>query len=269
VPNPPGRPASNRPTRDLEEIIWKGGAPPELNLGGTVLFYPGVGSDWQPPVKLLGPWINTFVFVDRDLSGISDYLSRSLLPFNLSTGRPRAVHRIERSVINASLESGRNVEISWLQMDALEAIEQLDDRIGIFFYRGDSSEGSNLWWLFHTKPAEGAEGATDWEDEDEIDPPHRGLFHKVLGRLADGALIVTDGSKGDGDGTIEPGDPNSYSPISSFLGKREITPVEAMNESESFRGPLGHSFECVGCISPPRQGDKGPVLIWQVRSPSP
>ncbi len=71
----------------------------------------------------------------------------------------------EGSVVKASLESGRNIEINWLHADALEAIAQLHDPIGVFFYRGDSSEGSNLWWLFHMEQGEREWDANDWEEE--------------------------------------------------------------------------------------------------------
>ncbi len=51
---------------------------------------------------------------------------------------------------------------------------------------------------------------------------------------------------------------------SSFLGERGIAPAEAMNQAGSFKGPLGHTFECIGCINRRRKWDNGPVLIWQV-----
>jgi hypothetical protein len=154
-----------------------------------------------------------------------------------------------------------------MDLDALEAITELENRIGVFFYRGDSSEGSNLWWLFHT---EQEMGQTDgWEQEDEEDEDFgetlglHGLFHGAQspsGRRATGRMGR------DGDGT-KPADPNSQFQISAFRGRRDIIPADAMNQAESFRGPLGHTFECVGCINQMRRYDKGPVLIWQVGSP--
>ena len=114
------------------------------------------------------------------------------------------------------------------------------------------------------------EGADEEDEEDEDFGETLGLqclFLDVHTRLADGALLGTDGSKVDGDGTSSPADPNSYSQISAFRGRRDIIPADAMNQAESFRGPLGHTFECVGCINQMRRYDKGPVLIWQVGSP--
>ena len=261
---------TNRPQQD--QTVWKAGAPPPLAPGAGVLSSPGVGSDWKPPVKLFGPWVDTFVLVDRDRRGLFDSLSHSVLPFNFVANEPQSLDRLKDAVVKAVLESGRSVSIKWICGDGLEAIAELDDRIGVFFYRGDSSEGSDLWWLFHTEQ-EMESDADGWEQEDEEDEDFgetlglHGLFHEVLNRLADGALLVTDGSKGDGDGTISPADPNSYSQISAFRGRRDIIPADAMNQAESFRGPLGHTFECVGCINQMRRYDKGPVLIWQVGSP--
>ena len=140
------------------------------------------------------------------------------------------------------------MELNWFGSPGLGALHNFAGRIGVFFYRGDSSEGGS---------------GTPWlavEDEG-------GHMHDILARLVDGGLIVTDGSNGMMNDHVIC---RHYGGLSRFLYNRDVTPLEAMQQSNAFTGPLGHKFECVGCVDCICPDDKGPTLIWQVcRSSAP
>jgi hypothetical protein len=168
--------------------------------------------------------------------------------------------------------------LNWRREDAVTALTQLSRPVGIFFYRGDSSEGSDMWWLFHSEaPTAIGSGqnrgrrqqslAFEWEEEWETAEEPIGHVHEILKRLTDGGLLGTDGSKGDNDGRLLPHE-NPYSELCRFLGERNIDPGDAMQQAQRVTGPLGHSFECIGCIDRIDDSDKGPTLIWQVRQPT-
>lgn len=265
---PAPRPNTPPDIRYRVRTIWQRDFTPNPNLGDGVLFYPGAGSDWQTPVCLFRHLIKNFRFIDEC------YDKPKFLPEVNQGGRETDLRIALSSRLVWSFQDSHSIEIEWQREDGLRALRSLDRSIGIFFYRGDSSEGSDLWWLFHDDGSQVGRRAgksqrlrRDPEKMVDANEPF-GLFHEVLDRLVDGGLIVTDGSKGDGDGYItRDGNPFAYPALSDFLGQRKISPEEAMRESKSFTGPLGHSIQCVGCLDRIHSNDKGPTLIWQIRKP--
>jgi hypothetical protein len=108
-------------------------------------------------------------------------------------------------------------------------------RLGVFFYRGCSTEGSSTFWL--TSKKYGGIGQID----------------EVLDRLIDGGLVVTDGSMCEGTG-------NPYRELCRFFGNREPG-FNAVEQAETFQDDEDRTFRCVGYA-----GEKyGPTLVWQVR----
>jgi hypothetical protein len=256
----------NTPSHIRHDVraVWRCDFTPDLNLGDGVLLYPGAGNDWQTPVCLFRHLIKNFRFVDEC------YDKPKFLPEVNQGSRETHLRNALNSRLVWSFQDSHSIEIEWQCEDGLKALRSLDRSIGIFFYRGDSSEGSDLWWLFDAggSPKHKVDRLRRSPRKRIDDDEPVGLIHEVLSRLVDGGLIVTDGSKGDGDGYItRDGNPFAYPALSEFLGKKEVTPEEAMRESKSFTGPLGHSFHCVGCLDRIHSNDKGPTLIWQIRKP--
>lgn len=84
-----------------------------------------------------------------------------------------------------------------------------------------------------------------------------GWFDRVLDKLADKALIVTDGLHL----SIREG---PYSELRRTFGQTLLSRGRGMSEAQAFRDEKGRDFRCVGYSYP---GDMGPVLIWQVTRP--
>jgi hypothetical protein len=125
-------------------------------------------------------------------------------------------------------ELGRDIAANYWQARGEEVIEGLGT-LGVFFYRGDT--------LGH---GEGSSGVP-WLGEE--------LFAKVLDRLVDGGLVVTDGSNWSADGPR---------PLATFYEKLGIGD-EAVARSEPFAWG-GRRFCCVAYV-----GERyGPTLVWQV-----
>lgn len=123
--------------------------------------------------------------------------------------------------------------------DAIAVLERFEPRsIGVFVHTGDSvgEGGSNLWFLSE-RPERG-----------EYQPA--GHFARLGQKLADRALIATDGS-------------NSDIPRVSLNYFSQTANAEETFRSEKARGPFqfgGFQWSCVGFLPP----NNGPVLLWSV-----
>jgi hypothetical protein len=121
--------------------------------------------------------------------------------------------------------------------------------LGIFFFRGISSEGgSNHSWM-SDKPVYMIRGE-----------PKVRLIHMLLNALPDGGLIVTDASLGYfQDKHIKKS--HEYYPLHEFFSNRDVSCQEAYERAKPFEDSFGRSFRCVGYAGM----KNGPTLIWQVR----
>jgi hypothetical protein len=171
------------------------------DLSSRVLFYPCSGGDLIQPIRLFAPRITTFWFVDigyfqrtppemtpnvfqknRDFI----FIEREIKTANLPTeewiddpkyrGTPpyilteKYIHHPSETLITIHRHMRRGPS----------ALRKEIDRLGVFFYRGDSSEGgSGTLWL--------AGRRTSMLEK-------KGLPSLIIDKLVDGGLIATDGS---------------------------------------------------------------------------
>jgi len=117
--------------------------------------------------------------------------------------------------------------------------------LGIFFFRGTSSEGgANHPWL------------SDKEVRMIHGKPRIRLILNMLDALPNGGLIVTDGSLGYfRDNPVKKS--NDYYPLHEFRNRTDITCQEAYRRARPFADSFGRSFRCVGYAGI----IKGPTLI--------
>jgi len=233
------------------------------------LYYPCSGNDHLDAIRLFSPDVKTFYFVDihyfgaRDpadkvrpiLEGLPEY---ELQGVDLHEGQPpsaefervidertgKSYRRIEpftRSERYVHRPSDQEIVIHRRRGDGERSLKLVKD-LGIFYYRGDSSEGSAARWLtVNTKKHK---------------LRRRFPIDEVLDRIVDNGLIVTDGS------SCEYGEYLEFKRLSSFRAE-EVS--EAIQEANSFTDCRGFSYRCIGYAG----HRSGPTLIWQVKRPSP
>lgn len=235
-------------------------------LAGTRLFYPCSGADLLTPMALFADKVATLHFVDR---GYFRHRHQDTRHFGLDLPVVEAgpilpcsdewsflerrheeadcegaeddfdpVHRY-RGIARLSETyhhnpSGREFQVIRSNDDARWAFDRLNDPLGVFFYRGDSlgEGGSGILWN---------------------DAP---LMERVMRKLVDGGLIVTDGSN-PGEGSNR-----SVSRHAPLLSAREMrTADHALGMiGSSFKNFVGRRLTCIGYA-----GQRyGPTLIWQV-----
>lgn len=232
-------------------------------IEGATLFYPCSGEDWTRPIEIFAPVIMNFWFVDlRYFTSYAATSARPLLRLNpayrllevITDGPVKAsleyrtdaqtgkrypwIEPCTRTERYCHLESGREVRINRRRGFGPSAMRKHVQQMGVFFYRGDSGGegGSGTLWL--TGSRRGAR-----------------LIDEVLARLANGGLIVTDGSncrqyK------------NPYAEFGRFY-QEDIGP-EAASLSHPFEDRDGNRFRCIGYT-----GQRyGPTLVWQVQRSS-
>ncbi len=226
---------------------------------GTTLFYPHSARDFLLPVELFAPYVKDFWFADWGYFGADDPADTAGSLFGVVnglkflgaevTGPPVAImeqqpHRFlvpcVRSESYQHIRSGQVIRIHRRRGFSTPTFHQLKS-IGVFFYRRDSSEGSSTAWL----------AAPNYSPNKR----QRWLVHEVVDKLVNKGLIVTDGSRCDGEH-------NPYKGFRQFRLNNIIGP-EAVREAEPFEDDEGRRFECVGYAG---RGN-GPVLIWQVSKP--
>ena len=129
------------------------------------------------------------------------------------------------------------------------AFNKVEFVLGVFFYRGDSGEGSNTPWLSTLGG-----------------PRPRSFIGEVLERLVDGGLLVTDGSRC-GEycplGQVRHSFP--YAELARFREPGSPRGPETANLAHSITDPAGRRLDCVGYAG---AAHSGPTLIWKVTKPS-
>jgi hypothetical protein len=251
----PLREVTTPPQRPRRKRNWL--LPPEIldSLESPVLFYPCSGNDLAVPIEAFSPAITEFWFVDHGYfsPGHQDtrrygYDVAAGLAAPVLAGSPAYEHldttvegppewrRQDRDIIPCIRSeryrhraTGRVITIRRRRGYGFSAFRTEIDRLGVFFYRGDSlgEGGSGNFWL-----------ASDH-------------MREVCAKLVDGGLIVTDGSNTGGG--------RSYSRLAewhwSATDRREV-----VAKAGSFSVD-GRTFTCVGYL-----GQRyGPTLVWQVR----
>jgi hypothetical protein len=186
---------SKPPTRKRNWLL-----PPEIldNLESPVLFYPCSGNDLAVPIEAFSPAITEFWFVDHGYFSpghqdtrhygydVAAGLAAPVLVGNAayehldtSVEGPPEWRRQDRDIIPCIRSeryrhraTGRVITIRRRRGYGFSAFRKEIDRLGVFFYRGDSlgEGGSGNLWL-----------ASDH-------------MREVCAKLVDGGLIVTYGS---------------------------------------------------------------------------
>lgn len=238
-------------------------------LAGTSLFYPCSGADLLTPMSLFAGKVATMRFVDRGYFRPKHQDTRHFgLDIPVAEAGPILPSADEWSLLKNGHEeldikvdedeeddfdfwqryrsiarltetyhhnpSGREFQVIRSNDDARLAFDRLNDPLGIFFYRGDSlgEGGSGILWN---------------------DAP---LMERVMRKLVNGGLLVTDGSN-PGEGSHR-----SVSRHAPLLSAREMRTAEHALEmiGYSFKNFVGRRLTCIGYA-----GQRyGATLIWQV-----
>jgi hypothetical protein len=237
-------------------------------ISNSKLFYPCSGNDLQTPIKLFSPYVTDFWFVDRGYfsRGHSSIKNDGLdapadkqRPVLEGDGQYRLLNTeidgppnwhsrdvdITPCILSETyrhIQTNREVTIHRRRGYGFSALrkEKGIDKLGVFFYRGDSAgEGGsgNLW----------------------LKPDH---LDEVCNKLFDGGLIVSDGS----DGTMYYRNGGIYKELWKYRQrnynpkKLSKCPEELIKNMKSFTDIKGRRFSCIGYA-----GRKyAPTMIWQV-----
>jgi len=223
---------------------------------GKQFFYPCALHDTEEAVRTFWPWIRDFMFTDIHYGTLSQ-----LEPFNPPPGLVRAGTMIDGTdngpsqMVTDGVLQYRHVDpairLETFMTDQAQTLtirrrhgfgqysllEQFADRsIGVFMHRGDSpgEAGSNTFFLGNVR-----------KDHE----PLSDLWAKLSQKLADTALIVSDGS-------------NTRFRFLKRFHHRAIDGVmafRAMHGRSWVRG--GFKWQCVGFM----ENRYGPTLVWKVQ----
>jgi hypothetical protein len=233
------------------------------HLQGTALFYPCCGDDLLLPITTFSPFVSDFWFVD--LAYFSQYLLDKQQPVlsekdgytfldkqvrlpAISEEDCRAhekVHEQPPYILTeryCHLGSERRICVHRHLRRGPSALRKEIDRLGVFFYRGDSEEGSGTLWLT----------VREWHKAKKR--KRRWLIHEVLDKLIDGGLIATDGS-------MCKGEHNPYREFRRFHGNQEVSDTEAVKLMSPFEDDTGRFFRCIGCLG---KHYNGPTMVRPV-----
>lgn len=232
----------------------------QSRLHGTCLFYPSSAGDLAEPVHLFTPCIKSFWFVDVGYFGQPGSVHQAKPALDPSQGFvflsadirenlvPETDWRVDptfgavgpciRSETYTHLDSGDKIVIHRCRRRGVTALRDLPEPLGVFFYRGDSMEGSRTLWL-------------------TVGPRRPRHFLDVLGLLVDGGLVATDGSN------CMPRSGGRENPYRHF---REIADALRSDENPrdgfSFADPDGRCFRLLGTAASQLEQ---PTLLWRVR----
>ena len=219
-----------------------------LSLPEGCLFYPGFGTDWEHPFRLFREHVSEFWFADvrmirrperlrqprpllDDSFGLSlfyqsieDLGQQEVDDPNDHSGSLHHLHCMEKY----SEPSGRVITVHRWNGFGQNALERIKDKVSVFFVRRcGAGEGNSAIWF------------------------NQPLATRLLGSVAQGGLIVTDGVSRD---------ENEYQ---SFRSERDVDWREAIQANQPFSDFAGNRFECVGYA-----GDGyGPTSAWQINKP--
>jgi hypothetical protein len=225
-------------------------------LKNTRLFYPCSGDDALPAVQLFADTVTDFHFVDwayfrpghQDSrhtrldrpANCQPALLRDQADFELlqveidgPVSAPSSGREFAPCVLTEHYQhspSGNEFRVHRHRDFGENAFDCGIPRLGVFFYRGDST-------------GEGGSGV-DWLATKRIG--------NICEQLIDGGLIVTDGSQSDYD--------RAYRPLWQYFGRRNGGHRDWVRSGYSFADDCGHTFNCIGEID----YRYGPTLIWQV-----
>ncbi len=213
-------------------------------LNNRVFFYPCSAEDIEIPVLLLTPWIDTFWFVD------TCYFSRknpSDCPPALENHKLFDLYDKEIHIADLPKEDWEKdtryqgippfiLKEHYVHLPTRKMITVIRHRrrgpsalrneitnLGVFFYRGDSPEGSGTMWL------------TAWKK-----PLNKGTALPLLitEKLVDGGYIITDGSMCE-----QVGNPYSFFRSAAV----EINQTGTL-EKTSILDPFGNTFKYTGVV---------------------
>jgi len=232
--------------------------PRELSvLRSRVLFYPCASQDLLKPIKLFTPWIDTFWFVDTGYFSQEDpWSSPPIISFN------KQFHLLNKEVSifdlpNEDLVTDQRYQgipcfivkeyYQYLPNNAVitvirhrrrgpSALRTEIDKLGVFFYRGDSPEGSGTMWL------------TAWRKRRNNGSA---LPLQIIEKLVDGGYIITDGSMCEIGG-------NPYNFL--YLSTLEIKQTGSL-EKTIFQDPFCNNFEYSGIVG--YRYDRA-TLAWKI-----
>jgi hypothetical protein len=221
--------------------------------GKGTLFYPAAGQDWVEPVTILKGHVKSFMFCDlkypqgMKLEDISSRIVGLELLKSTLDGAPDC----------ELLHNGkyRNIDPSWLQEAYRDSatgneftvtrrrgfgqyglLEQADKTISVFMHRGDTLANG-----------ESSSGLHLWQNQSSSWKPLSNLLDKILERLCDKCLVITDGSN------------SRISFMTQWHRKNDsLDPemwLEECAKTHSFKGFL---WRLVGRL----ENRYGPTLVW-------
>lgn len=234
-------------------------------LAKTCLFYPCAGADLLTPMALFADKVATLFFSDRGYFRPRNQDTRHFgldapaavtQPMTAPDGQWSLNNRLVEEVQDFDDEefdfdmrypgiarltesyrhrtTGEQFQVIRTNTDARREFENLPKPLGVFFYRGDSlgEGGSGILWN---------------------DAP---LFERMLEKLVNGGVLVTDGSNSGDAGKSHFG---RHNPI---LSTRQTRTAEDASKllGYSFMDNYGRRLTCIGYA-----GQRyGATLIWQV-----
>lgn len=193
-----------------------------ISIPQGILFYPCTGLDIIEPIELFADTIREFHFADLIPFTLPSIPKESLLASSKIIKQGYLNPKLYQIIIDVN---NKYLTINWHQTDAIKVLEKLNN-ISVFFYRGDSiaGSGSGIYWL-------GKE-----------------LFSKILTKIVNGGLIITDGSNPDEDYKIHPWkELYLHSQLGHFSDNRIIKPNNFTYNNRCFTclGPLGKRYGTV------------------------
>lgn len=234
-------------------------------LAGKALFYPHCGHDWKTPISIFAPYIADFLLADIGFFSegfkeetytplLSEYHSLYRFESKEIEGNPDAQLERRQDPISdqfydwlepftvretyTHIPTGKQFRVHRLRRLSYSAFKNETYTLGVFFYRGDSPEGSNIPWLT------------------TVDPTTGRFWGEVLEKLDNGGLVVTDGAR------MEHGrDRRVYGQLSPrWQDIKEESAKEVMANARDFVDKSGRLFQCIGYAG-------RDTLIWQVTKP--
>jgi hypothetical protein len=231
------------------------------SIKGKTLFYPCCANDLLEPINLFAPFIQNFWFVDLGffekprlrINKLQKLLEKKFHFKSRNEYLPNIAENIWRNDIKylqfpplirkeTYLDRKTNLEINifYHRRTGPSALRTEIEKLGVFFYRKDSSEGgSGTMWLTLKKGKHF---------------PKTPLILEVINKIEDEGLIITDGSM------CEDWDSNIYNHFQKFKKLKHDEIPSIINDKNYFLDHLGNKFTCVGCVS----DGNGPTLIWQI-----
>lgn len=242
-------------------------------IQGTALFYPHSADDLLDPVLLFAPFVNDFWFVDlayfrsntpadrvspvltdhkgfilEDVAIKGPPIAECERRIDQSKSPPKEYWFLEpcvRTETYRHVASGEVIRVHRRRGYSVSGFRKEDFVLGVFFYRRDSWEGSTTPWL----------AVKNWHKRHKKRYQRRWFIHEVLDRLVPEGLLVTDGSRCEGEH-------NPYQELRRFHSNDSIG-TEAVELAVPFRDDQDREFNCVGYAG---QG-YGPTLVWRVKKP--